>query len=47
LAGAFKSSGESTRFLTKIVALAMQMLDGKPTEEPVLSVEEQTREYEA
>jgi hypothetical protein len=32
---------------TKIVALSMQMLDRKPSEEPVLTVEEQPIEYEA
>jgi hypothetical protein len=29
------------------VALSMQMLDRKPTEEPVLTVEEESIEYEA
>jgi hypothetical protein len=33
--------------LTKVVAIAMQMLDRKPNEEPVLAVEEETIEYEA
>jgi hypothetical protein len=33
--------------LTKIVALSMQMLDRKPSEEPVLTVEEEAIEYEA
>jgi hypothetical protein len=34
--------------LTKVVCLAMQMLDRKPSEEePVLTVEEQPIEYEA
>ena len=33
--------------LTKVVALAMQMLDRKPSEEPVLTVEEQPIEYDA
>jgi hypothetical protein len=33
--------------LTKVVALAMQMLDRKPSQEPMLGVEEQTLEYEA
>ena len=36
-----------TKFYTKVVALAMQMLDRKPSEEPVLTVEEQPIEYEA
>ena len=42
----FEDKGE-TRFYTKVVALAMQMLDRKPSEEPVLTVEEETIEYEA
>jgi hypothetical protein len=34
--------------LTKVVCLSMQMLDRKPSEEPVLmTVEEQPIEYEA
>jgi hypothetical protein len=33
--------------LTKVVALAMQMLDRKPSEEPMLTVEEEAIEYEA
>ena len=32
---------------TKAVPLAMQMLDRKPSEEPVLTVEEEAIEYEA
>ena len=32
---------------TKVVALAMQMLDRKRSDEPVLMVEEQPIEYEA
>jgi len=39
-------SGE-TRYYTKVVALSMQMLDRKPEEEPVTSVEEQAGEYDA
>jgi single-strand DNA-binding protein len=35
------------KFYTKVVALAMQMLDRKPNEEPVLTVEEEAIEYEA
>ena len=42
----FEDKGE-TRYFTKIVALAMQMLDRKPSEEPVMTVEEETIEYEA
>lgn len=35
------------KYYTKVVALSMQMLDRKPTEELVLTVEEDTPEYEA
>ena len=38
-------SGE-TKYYTKVVALSMQMLDRKPEEEPVSSVEEQPGEYD-
>jgi hypothetical protein len=31
----------------KVVALAMQMLDRKPADEPVLTVEEEIVDYEA
>jgi single-strand DNA-binding protein len=39
-------SGE-TKYFTKVVAQAMQMLDRKPGEEPVSTVEEEPGEYEA
>jgi single-strand DNA-binding protein len=39
-------SGE-TKYFTKVVALMMQMLDRKPEEEPVATVEEEQAEYEA
>ena len=39
-------SGE-TKYFTKVVALSMQMLDRKPEEEPVSTVEEDAGEYEA
>lgn len=39
-------SGE-TKYYTKVVALSMQMLDRKPEEEPVSTMEEQAGEYEA
>ena len=42
----YEEKGE-TRFYTKVVCLAMQMLDRKPNEEPVLTVEEEAIEYEA
>jgi hypothetical protein len=33
--------------LRKLIALTVQMLDRKPADEPVLTVEEQPIEYEA
>ena len=42
----FEDKGEN-RYFTKVVALSMQMLDRKPSEEPVLTVEEEAIEYEA
>jgi len=42
----YEDKGEM-RYYTKVVALAMQMLDRKPSEEPVMTVEEETMEYEA
>jgi single-strand DNA-binding protein len=42
----YEDKGEN-RYFTKVVALAMQMLDRKPSEEPVLTVEEEAIEYEA
>lgn len=42
----YEDKGEA-KFYTKVVCLAMQMLDRKPSEEPVLTVEEENIEYEA
>jgi single-strand DNA-binding protein len=42
----FEDKGEN-RYFTKVVALAMQMLDRKPSDEPVMTVEEETVDYEA
>ena len=42
----YEDKGEN-RYFTKVVALSMQMLDRKPSEEPVLTVEEEALEYEA
>src|SRR4026208_2183999 len=42
----YEDKGE-TRYYTKVVALAMQMRDRKPSDEPVLSVEEEAIDYEA
>jgi single-strand DNA-binding protein len=39
-------SGE-TKYFTKVVALSMQMLDRKPEEEPVSTLEDESGEYEA
>lgn len=42
----YEDKGE-TKFYTKVVALSMQMLDRKPNEEPMTTVEEEAPEYEA
>ena len=42
----YEDKGE-TKFYTKVVALSMQMLDRKPSEEPVMAVEEEVVDYEA
>ena len=39
-----KSGG--TKYYTKVVALSMQMLDRKPEEEPVATLEEEAGDYE-
>ncbi|HEU0291884.1 MAG TPA: single-stranded DNA-binding protein [Anaerolineales bacterium] len=41
----YEDKGE-TKYYTKVVALAMQMLDRKPNDEPLLTVEEEAQEYE-
>lgn len=41
----YEDNGQ-TKYFTKVVALAMQMLDKKPAEEPVMQVEEEPAEYE-
>ena len=41
----YEDKGE-TRYYTKVVALSMQMLDRKPNDEPMMTVEEQAPEYE-
>src|SRR5512134_2537782 len=45
--GRLKTDRYEDKFYTKVVCLAMQMLDRKPNEEPVLTVEEEAIEYEA
>ena len=42
----YDEDGES-KFYTKVVALAVQFLDKKPAEEPMMTVEEGMGEYEA
>lgn len=42
----YEDKGE-TKYFTKVVALAMQMLDRKPSDEPVMTVEEDAGDYEA
>ncbi len=42
----YEDKGEN-KFFTKVVALSMQMLDRKPNDEPVMTVEEEAPEYEA
>ncbi|PWH17108.1 MAG: single-stranded DNA-binding protein [Anaerolineae bacterium] len=41
----YEDKGE-TKYFTKVVALLLQMLDRKPAEEPVLTVEEDAGEYD-
>ena len=42
----YEDKGE-TKYFTKVIALTIQMLDRKSTDEPVMSVEEEPGEYEA
>src|SRR5215204_4158309 len=41
----YEDKGE-TKYFTKVVALSMQMLDRKPNDEPMMTVEEEAPEYE-
>ncbi|MEZ0396874.1 MAG: single-stranded DNA-binding protein [Anaerolineales bacterium] len=43
----YEDKDGETKYFTKVVALTMQMLDKKPEEEPVATVEEEQAEYEA
>jgi single-strand DNA-binding protein len=45
--GRLKTDRVEDKFYTKIVALSMQMLDRKPADEPVMTVEEEAIDYEA
>ena len=42
----YEDKGE-TKYFTKVVALTMQMLDRKPSDEPMMTVEEEAADYEA
>jgi single-strand DNA-binding protein len=42
----YEDKGE-TKWYTKVVALTMQMLDKKPADEPMMSVDEAPADYEA
>ena len=43
----FDDKGGETKYYTKVVALSMQMLDRKPEDEPVATIEEAPAEYNA
>lgn len=43
----YEDKDGETKYYTKVVALSMQMLDKKPEEEPMTTVEEEPAEYEA
>ena len=42
----YEDQGEN-KYYSKVVALQMQMLDRKPTEDPIMTIEEDSGEYEA
>jgi single-strand DNA-binding protein len=42
----YEDKGE-TKYYTKVVALSMQMLDRKPEDEPIATIEETPAEYDA
>ena len=42
----YEDKGEN-RYFTKVVAVTLQFLDKKPTDEPMLTVEEEAVDYEA
>ena len=43
----YEDKGGETKYYTKVVALVMQMLDKKPEEEPIATVEETPAEYDS
>jgi len=42
----YEDKGE-TKYFTKVVALTLQFLDKKPSDEPVMTIEEEAVDYEA
>ena len=42
----YEDHGEN-KYYTKIIALQMQMLDRKPADDPIMTIEEDSGEYEA
>ena len=42
----YEDQGEN-KYYSKVVALQMQMLDRKPTDDPIMTIEEDSGEYEA
>lgn len=42
----YEDKDGDTKYFSKVVGLAMQMLDRKPNDEPVSTVEEEASEYE-
>jgi single-strand DNA-binding protein len=43
----YEDKGGETKYFTKVVALSLQFLDKKQSEEPVMAVEEDAADYEA
>ena len=43
----YEDKDGETKYFTKVVALSMQMLDRKPTDEPVMTAEDEAVDYEA
>jgi len=43
----YEDKGGETKYFTKVVALTLQFLDKKQTDEPVMTVDEDAADYEA
>jgi len=43
----YEDKGGETKYFTKVVALSLQFLDKKQSEEPMMTVEEDAADYEA